>query len=308
MERYNNWMSYSFDGNEYGSKKNKNSVMSINFNNKVSKSLPTYKDALFNNARIMRDSYREPFDICLSGGIDSEVVIRVFKELGITHNTFIFRCENNYNVRDVTGAISLCEELNIPYKIIDFNLQQFYENDAIELLRQTYTPYAGRLPRLKFIDYLDNIPIFCDGEPYWKRLLGNDYSQKSKWVFELAEQSYGVSIYANQINRLVIGDWYEYTPEVILTYAQLPYVQKLLNDQIVGKTSNVTSKVSIHQEYFPSIKHREKLVGYEGENGEIGSRPDFMSDFYNNYMQTIKNTTFKYTESELFSLLTKDTY
>jgi hypothetical protein len=308
MERYNNWMSYSFHGVEYGSKKHENSVMSINFNNKVSKPLPTYKDALFNNARIMRDSYREPFDVCLSGGIDSEVVVRVFKELGITHNTFIFRCENNYNVRDVTGAISLCEELNIQYKIIDFNLQQFYENDALELLHKTYTPYAGRLPRLKFIDYLDNIPVFCDGEPYWKRTLGSDYSQKSEWFFELAEQCYGVSLYAKQINRTVMGDWYEFTPEVMLTYVQLPFVQRLLNDQIVGKTSNATSRVHIHQEFFPNIKHKEKLVGYEGETGQPGSRPDFMSYFYDNFMYAIKNQVFKYTESELFNLLVEDTY
>ena len=97
MQRFNNWMSYNFDGVEYGKKLTKESILSINFNKKIKKdSIPSYKDALFNNARIMRDSFNEPFDVCLSGGTDSEIVVRTFKSVGIKHNTFIFKLENNY--------------------------------------------------------------------------------------------------------------------------------------------------------------------------------------------------------------------
>lgn len=304
MQRFNNWMSYNFDGVEYGKKLTKESVLSINFNKKIKKdSIPSYKDALFNNARIMRDSFNEPFDVCLSGGTDSEIVVRTFKSVGIKHNTFIFKLENNYNIRDVTNAVNLCNELNIDYKIIDFNVEQFFKNDALELFNRTLIPMAGRLPRLKFIDYLDNIPIFCDGEPYWRRELEDDYINKSRWLFQLHEDGYSVSTYAKNIGRTVIGDWYEYTPDIIVSYKELPLVRQLLNDGIPGKISTVSSRVAIHNSIWPTMKYKPKLVGYEGLDNPVAHRPQFINNFYNEYMKGINDTTFKYSEEDLNSLL-----
>jgi len=304
MQRFNNWMSYNFDGVEYGKKLTKESILSINFNKKIKKdSIPSYKDALFNNARIMRDSFNEPFDVCLSGGTDSEIVVRTFKSVGIKHNTFIFKLENNYNIRDVTNAVNLCNELNIDYKIIDFNVEQFFKNDALELFNRTLIPMAGRLPRLKFIDYLDNIPIFCDGEPYWRRELEDDYINKSRWLFQLHEDGYSVSTYAKNIGRTVIGDWYEYTPDIIMSYKELPLVRQLLNDESPGKISTVSSRVAIHNSIWPTMEYKPKLVGYEGLDNPVAHRPQFINNFYNEYMKGINDTTFKYSEEDLNSLL-----
>lgn len=302
MQRHNSWMSYSFNDIEYKRKGSKTDKFSLNFKVKSDKLL-TYKNALLNNGKVLRDSFSEPFDVCLSGGTDSEIVVRVFKELGITHHTYIFKCENNYNIRDVNYATELCEELNIPYKIVDFNLQHFYENDAETLLKKTWIPAAGRLPRLKFIEYLDNIPVFCDGEPYWRRVLQDDYSNKSDWLFYLTEDAYSVSIYSRVINRVVIGDWYEFTPDILLSFVNLSYVEKLFNDEIVGKTSTISSKAIIHKEFFPNIKYKPKLIGYEGLNGQPGSRPQFIDDFYKTFMSDIKNTTFTYSVNDLTNLL-----
>jgi hypothetical protein len=296
-------MSYSFGGIEYGSKRFSQDIPKIHFNTKISRKLPNYKDALINNAKLMRDSYSEPFDVCLSGGTDSEVVVRAFKEAGITHNTFIFKLENDINVRDFNCATSLCNELGLNYKIIDFNLEKFFENEAEALFKKTLIPAAGRLPRLKFIDYLDNIPIFCDGEPYWRRELGEDLSRQSPWLFHLSEDAYSVSIYANQIGRTVIGDWYEYTPEIMMSYKELLYVKKLFNDEISGKVSNISSKAIIHQQYWPNLKFKPKLVGYEGSDGTPGSRPPFVTEFYLQHMKFIENVVYKYSEEQLDRLV-----
>jgi hypothetical protein len=303
MERHNNWMSFSFGDVEYGIKQHRHDVLQINFNKPISTPLPSYKEALLNNARIMRDSYSDPFDVCLSGGTDSEVVVRTFKSAGIKHNTFIFKLENDYNVRDVTNAVNLCNELNIDYKIIDFNLKKFFEDEALAVFEKTKTPMAGRLPRLKFIDYLDNIPIFCDGEPYWRRALESDYNKKSPWLFQLHEDGYAVSIYSKMIGRTVIGDWYEYTPEVIMSYKELPLVRQLLNDELTGKISTNSSRATIHQDIWPTLQYKAKLVGYEGADLPVAHRPNFMNDFYKTYMSDIIDVTLKYTEEELNRLL-----
>ena len=64
MERFENWMSYSYDGVEYGRKKVDTKEFTININKKKSKPLPSYKYALLNHAKIMREMYNEPFDVC----------------------------------------------------------------------------------------------------------------------------------------------------------------------------------------------------------------------------------------------------
>jgi hypothetical protein len=304
MQRFNNWMSYSFDSVEYGKKLTKESIFSINFNKKIKKnSIPGYKDALYNNARIMRDSFTEPFDVLLSGGIDSEIVVRIFKDLGIKHNTFIFRLENDYNIRDVNDAIAICQQINIPYSIIDFNLQHFFENDALHYFNSSLVPRAGRLPRLKWIEYLDNIPVFCDGEPYWKRSNGDDYSKKSEWHLQLEEGAYSSSIYGHNIDRTVIGDWYEYTPEIILSHMQHPITQKLLNDQLHGKLSSWSSRYPMHQEIWPEVKTRKKLVGYEGILGAPGTGPIFIGNFQSTFMASAVHTKQELTRDQVFDIL-----
>lgn len=299
-------MSFSFNGIEYAKKQQKNDVFTFNFNKKIKYPKFSYKEALYNNAIVMRENFKEPFDLCLSGGTDSEIVARVFKDLGIKHNTFIFRCENNINIRDVRYATELCQELNIPYKIIDFNLEKFYEEEAYTFLQKTFMPYCGRLPRVKFIDYLDNIPIFCEGEPALKRMLKENYNLKSEWCFYLTEDAHAVSIYSKNINRIVIGDWYEYTPEIIVTYLDLPYVKQLMNDKIIGKQSAISSKAVINQHIWKDLRYKQKLVGYEGEFGEPASRPKFMDDFYNKHMSDIENITYFYSKNQILNCIVDD--
>lgn len=306
MERFENWMSYSYDGVEYGNKISYKSQFNLLINKKVSaSSIPSYRDALFNNAKIMRDSYNEPFDVCLSGGIDSEVIVRTFKTLGIKFNTFIFRLEDNLNIKDVSDALDICTELNLDYKIIDFNLRSFFENDALTLFKNHPYVIVERLPRIKWIDYLDNIPIFGDGEPYWRRTKENNFSIKSDWKFVFAEEAqYANAFYARKMNRTVISEWYEYTPEIILSYYRTPLIQKLLNDEILGKISCYSSRAELHQDIWSEIKYKQKLVGYEGPlETSIGELPEYMLEFHNCYIKQYEFTKLWYSIDELENLL-----
>jgi len=305
MERFENWMSYSYDGVEYGKKTSYKSQFKLLINKKIATPIPSYKDALFNNAKLMRDMYDEPFDVCLSGGIDSEVIVRTFKTLGINFNTFIFRLEDNLNIKDVTDAIDICTELKLDYKIIDFNLRSFFENDALAMFNQHPYAVVERLPRLKWIDYLDNIPVFGDGEPYWRRQKENDFSTKSEWKFVFAEESqYANSFYARDIGRKVISEWYEYTPEIIMSYYNEPVIKQLLNDEIPGKISCYSSRAELHRTIWSEIKYKQKLVGYEGSLApSTDAMPEYMTKFHNTYIKRYEYSKIWYSIKELENLL-----
>lgn len=293
-------MSYNYDGVEYGIKQNDDSVFSFNYNHQHVEKIG-HIESLYRNATILRDTYREPFDVCFSGGIDSEIVIRVMKDLGIKFNTFIFKYENNHNIQDVTNAIRTCENLNVSYKIIDFELERFYENDVFPYIEETKCAVVGRLPKLKWIEMLDNIPVFGEGEPHWCRAASTDFSKKSEWVFPLGEASHLVSTYTQHTGQVVIAEWYEYTPEIQTSFYELPYVKRLINDEIPGKDGSWSSRAFIYQEHWPDIVYIPKMVGYEGLDKPPGGIPDFMMDFQHRLLDKYSNAEYNLTEKDFMS-------
>jgi hypothetical protein len=293
--KHDNWFVWKFDGELYGKRNSVDDVFTVEFN--IPNTQPqSYYDELYNNARAIRDTFNGPLDILLSGGIDSEVVVRTFKDLGINHNTFIFRFEDNLNKRDVDSAEEISKSLNIPYKIVDINIKKFFENEAWDLYLKTYCPRAARLVHLKFFDYIDNIPVLGDGEQYWRRELQSDYSQKSEWRLNLGETAKSSSMYLYHQGREAVVDWYEYTPGIMQSYINLPYIRQLFNDEIHGKTGIWSSRTHVHRHLWPDIKDKMKLVGLEGDR-TTADYPQFIRDFQS--QMNVKTNEYWFTETEV---------
>lgn len=299
MERFNNWMSYRFDdGNLLGSKTSKNSIFKLVFPQTINCSDMDYYVALEHNARMVAENFSGPFDVLLSGGIDSEVVVRINHRLKIKQRVHIFRLENDYNIRDVQSAKLICNDLGIKLNIIDWNLQKWIENDAEQVYNQTFSPLIERMVRFAWFKYFDNVIVMGEGEPYWRRDLGSDYEQKSHWHLHWTEDYFMSSIFANLSGQTVIGEWYNYTPEVVKSFHKLPLMRKLFNDEIRGKQSSWSIRTEIHKKFFPEIRPKFKLVGYEGFNYPF-TRPEFMTKFQKEIIGNTSNFGYKFHEHDL---------
>ena len=264
----------------------------------VTQPVMNYFDELFENARNIRDITSGPLDLMFSGGIDSEVVLRVYKELNIPINVFIFKYEDMLNYREFDHAIKVCTDLNVKHTVIDFNVKRFFENDAYDIWCKCKTSSSSWLPHMKLTEYLDNTPIIASGEPYWKK------QDDGSWVFELEEDAKFWTIYHKTIGRTAITDWYEYRPEVMLSHMQLPRVQQLLNNQVPGKTSTVSSKALIHQAKWDDIIIRAKMVGFEKDLiPSKESKPSYMLEFDKHYCSKINSAIHKYTPTEITNAL-----
>jgi hypothetical protein len=279
---FEDWYSWSFDNVYKGKRINKQSIYQYHISPVDLPQHGTFFEEMYASARLMRDCFRDTFDVLLSGGIDSEIVVRVFKDLKIKHNTYIFRYKNNYNYREVSHAIDIAKCLNIKYKIIDFDLEKFFENEANALFKESRIIHAGRLPHIKFTDYVDNIPIMGEGDPYWRRF-PETYDSPGEWKFLFSESSHCCSTYLNRKGRENVCDWYEFTPNLIKSFNDLPIIQDLLADKLTGKISNWSSRLPIFRQQWPDIKDKIKLIGYETDKVS-GSYPQFMIDFQN-YME-----------------------
>ena len=301
-----NWFAWTYDdGPEYGPKLNPKAEFKIILRDTIDRPVKSYYEELLQNAQELTDLLSGPFDLLFSGGIDSEVILRVYLELKIPLNVYIFKYENDYNLIEFTQAVKTCEVLGVTPHIIDFNLQKFFENDAYDIWSKCFAFNTGWLPHMKMTEYLDNIPIIGSGEPYWHRT-SRDTTKKYPWVFELDEKPHHWAVYHKTIGRQVITDWYEYSPEIIIAYSQLPYVQALINDNIPGKLTNISSKAIIHQPYWPDLASRPKLIGFEGPEPDKSkpSVPPFMIEFGKKYIRETTTAQHKtYSEQELFNLI-----
>jgi len=299
----NGWLSWSYNDVPYSYRKSKDDVYNFHVNMPDNLTVKSYYEEIYDNSRAMRDYFTGQFDVLLSGGIDSEVIVRTFKDLGIKHNTYIFRYEDDLNYREVLSATDICHCLNIPYTIVDLNLRKFFENEAYDLFKNSGCIRAGRLPHLKFFDYLDNIPVMGEGEGYWWREAGPDYDTKSQWLFPIHESNHNASMYLHKLGRENACDWYEFTPSFIKSFSQLPVVQQLINDEHVGKQSTWSSRVPIHRVLWPDIKDKGKLTGYE-QYSSPGICPEFMTELQKVMEEEIGyGTEYWYTPEELSKII-----
>jgi hypothetical protein len=301
---FNGWLTWSYNDVKYGRRTCKEDVFKMHVDvSNVPANPESYYKELYTNASMIRDYYTGEFDVLLSGGIDSEVVVRTFKDLKIPHNTYIFKYENNINYRDVSSAVEIAEGLNIPYKVIDFNLEQFFEREAYDFFKKSGCVRAGALPHLKFFDYLDNIPIMGDCEPYWYRTLQSDYTKLSEWTFPLDETHHNASMYLHRIGRENVCDWYEFNPNLIRAFNDLPIIQDLINDRIPGKCSSWSSRTAIHRVLWPDIQLKVKLTGYES-SGDPGVYPEFINKIQERMTSEVGDgAEYRYTYSQLKELL-----
>lgn len=297
-----NWLAWSYDnGPEYGPKLAIDSQCKINLKNVVTRPVKSYYDELLINAQVIRDTFSGQLDLLFSGGIDSEIILRVYLELKIPVNVYIFKYENNYNFIEFNLAVQICKELNVTPTIIDFQLQKFFENEAYDIWTKVYSNNGAWLPHMKMTEYVDGLPIIGMGEPYWGR------SDAGDWNFEMWEGPHYCAIYHKTIGRPMISDWYEYSPEIILAHSDLPIIQELIQDKIPGKHSSWSSRLAIHKQYWPTIVDRPKLIGFEGEQPNKDKLlPPFIVEFNNTYgTDKVASSKDSYTKEQLHNLIGK---
>lgn len=293
----NNWLTWYYDNVEYGPSTSPTSKFDIKITPTISRQVKSYKEELLLNASLIRDSFNEPFDLMLSGGVDSEVILRCYLELKIPINVFVFKYENDYNLPDVTHALRICKELNVIPTVINFNLQKFFENEAYDIWTTGYYLNSGRLPHMKMIDYLDNIPIMGDSPPYWKFF-------NNEWHFELSEIDFSQLVYSKTTNRTMVANWYEYSPEVIISHIEHPVMQSLMQG-FASHNQYIKTKYNLHKQLWNAIEIRPKYVGFEGTltPGMNSSKPPFMLEFNKLYNDHRSSTTFHYTKQKLINAL-----
>jgi hypothetical protein len=294
----NNWLAWTYNGKLYDTKTTPDSEFKLTLNKTVNLPVKSYYKELYQNAKDIRESISGPLDLMFSGGIDSEVILRVYTDLKIPINVYIFKYNDDLNHREFNHAIQVCNDLNVKYNVINFDVKKFFENDAYSIWTKCYCNSSGWLPHMKMTEYLDNTPIFGSGDPYWRK------QDNGVWMFEVDEGAKFWTLYHTKIGRTAITDWYEYSPEIVLSHMQLPRIQQLINNHHPEKTSSFSNKAPVHKDHWSDIIIRPKMVGFEKDMPIAkDSKPEYMLEFERTYTSKITSVTYKYTAKQVIELL-----
>lgn len=218
--------------------------------------------------------------VFFSGGADSELILRAYLDIGADPEVYIVRYEKDYNIYDVSYAITVCNILGVKYNLIDFGLEKFYRNDADLISEQAQVDRPRMLPHIKFTDCADGLIIVGHSDVRWYRA-NEDYSEPGVWLAQDFEHDIGCDKYNLLHNRPAIYQWWKWTPGLILSYTRLNWFQNLIKDKYNGKLGINSTKLQGFREIYPDMIQRKKATGFEDVDHLINELENHFIKKYN---------------------------
>lgn len=213
-------------------------------------------------------------DVLFSGGSDSEIVLRSFLALGVPVNVHIMRFSNYVNAHDWCYAYVICQNLGIEPIFHDLDLIDFWKSGkCLHYAEISKAVSPQLLPHMWLIDKIDGLPILGSGESYTarldipdkrdKQLTQTDYNTNCDWVLYEREKIAAWYRYSMKSNRKVVPGFFQYSPELMLSFFNDPLSISLHNNKIFGKLSNKSTKFEIYKSHWPELIDRNKWSGFE---------------------------------------------
>lgn len=269
MQQYtlNNWLEWYYDDELFGQQDPNNFKKFVTRYNCNIKDVGTYKEELLKTATNTLDHFNvKDLTLCFSGGVDSEVILRTYLEIGHKLNVVIYRYEDNLNAHDIYYAEKVCEQLNVTYKIIDFNLKQFFENDAASMIEACQVDKPLQLVGCKFLEITDGIPIAGEGE-LWLCMRPGGFDSENKFNYYWANcecsQEFAREMYVDHVGKKAIPKWFQWRPEILLSALQTDYVKKLTSNQYTDVYCSLDNLYELYKPWFPDLIKRPKFSGFE---------------------------------------------
>jgi hypothetical protein len=203
--------------------------------------------------------------IFLSGGLDSEIVLRTFLDIGIKPRCITFKFENNYNDYEVNAAIETAKLLNVDLEIINFNIFDFYHSGEALAMAKKYS--IGLLPYVIFLKVAEQLsaPSVIAGELHLSKY--RDDNDKPVWGLRVLEDLDTSHIrFSQDTNIPFIQEWFSYTPELMLHFLETPEIKWLTSTPSYHQTI-LPVKNKIYRRLLPGLSNKIKNSGYDNLKG-----------------------------------------
>lgn len=259
----NNWCKWNYDDGEYFTRTKADDEKFATVYDTIKRPVGTLWDEAVLAAKTTMQAHpgTKP-KLFFSGGVDSEIMVRAFLEINAKPEIYIVRYEDDINIKDVSYAISNTLSLGQDYKIIDFNLKKFFENEAEQIADEAQCDRPRMLPQITFGNYVDGLSILCMADISWMRDTGN-YAKPGEWLAVDVESDCAIDRYSMFHDRESIGQWNRWSPGLLLAHTKWNWFKLLTQDCFENKRGISSTKMTGFREEFPFLQFRHKYVGFE---------------------------------------------
>lgn len=245
---------------------------------RCSRAPKNFHDECLETARTIRHNTDEEITVLFSGGVDSEVVVRSFVEAGIPINVAVMRFKDDLNAHDISYAIETCRELKISPTFYDLDLLAFWKDDYLPYAHLTRCFSPQLITTMWLIDQIKGFVVLGSGECLLEK-------KHDHWF--LLEKERIASWYRFFVarNRSGCPGFFQYTPEILLSYLLDPEVVKMVKESVVDSSAKI--KLEMYQQHFP-LKTRPKFTGYEKVQHEDHVIRTKLKEIYGDADQIVK--------------------
>lgn len=249
---YKNHFKFGYNGEWFSFRKAPSDKWTVKYG-RAEREAGTLKEECIHAAKLIQQE-GIPITILLSGGCDSEFAVRCFKEADVPISCATVAFKQNLNRHDIEYAIDICRQLNIKHKILELNIFDFWLGDLWVYATKTYC-VSPQLPVIMWLsDQIEGYIIIGSGECYLTNKMG-------EW--EMFEREKVAAWYRHFLltDKPGAPGFFQYTPELILSFLRDPVVQDLVQNKL-GFEESLPIKSRVYEKFY-EIRKREKYTGFE---------------------------------------------
>lgn len=218
---------------------------------------------------------RTPY-LFLSGGLDSEVVVKAFIDAGVDFKVISFRFKNNFSSHETYYINKFIKKHNLEHKYYDIDSDWLLTSNAEEYLYQSQCSQSEMLPHMKLIkhvwDNLNGFPVLGNGDLYVSKDISIDWifdKTKPKYQWNYIEYEYILAWNRFAVKNKILGcmGFFMHNPEIVLAMIQDPDMHKCIYNEIPHKMSSRSTKTVVYIKSWNDLEPRLKFHGSEQLSG-----------------------------------------
>jgi hypothetical protein len=260
---HKNHLKYTIGGRAYGYRETpiEKYIVSLGAVDLEQYRTSSFEKELHRTAQLVKEDFGKDLILFLSGGTDSEIVLRNFVHNGFKPRCAVIKFANDYNLREVAEAIAIAQELDVKLEIIDFNVHDFfYSGEATEFGEQIQSTQLTYIMVYKNILKL-GVPAVMGGEAGVTRMVEQN---NSYWYYAFRENEDASAMrFSLKYNIPLVNEWFSYTPELLLYYLESEGIKNLVSNRYNYKLNAASSKNQILANMYSNFRLKEKKHGFE---------------------------------------------
>lgn len=229
----------------------------------VARELDSWRNEMSRTVKSIANSISRPLVLCFSGGIDSEVIALSLIENQIPFTVLTVQQTNNTNYYDIQWANTFCQKHNIEQKIVEFDPNDFWNNQIQKYRKQGYISWRPwryfQIYLVELVEAMGGCGIIGSGEQIYKLVDDKICAVYSKEYVLCLD-------YCTRNNLQHFPYFHLQNSELLASYmkddlAQFLFAHPEYYQTIKHNTS--LEKILIYHKYYPEMARRNKWDGFE---------------------------------------------